>query len=41
MGGRLRVGAALDRHEDFTTIGQTDTGWRVTGGWNFGFADIG
>jgi predicted porin len=41
MGGRLRVGAALDAHKDFTTIGQTDNGWRVTGGWNFGFADIG
>jgi predicted porin len=41
MGGRLRIGAAYDRHEDFTTIGQNDTGWRVTGGWNFGFADIG
>lgn len=41
MGGRLRIGAAVDAHKDFTTIGQTDTGWRVTGGWNFGFADIG
>ena len=41
MGGRVRVGAALDAHKDFTTIGQTDSGWRVTGGWNFGFADIG
>jgi predicted porin len=41
MGGRLRVGAAADGHKDFTTIGQTDRGWRVTGGWNFGFADIG
>jgi predicted porin len=41
MGGRLRIGAAYDRHEDFTTVGQNDTGWRVTGGWNFGFADIG
>jgi predicted porin len=41
MGGRLRVGAAYDRHEDFTTLGEDDTGWRVTGGWNFGFADIG
>lgn len=41
MGGRLRVGGALDGHKDFTTIGQTDTGWRVTGGWNFGFADLG
>ena len=41
MGGRLRIGAAFDRHDDFTTIGETDTGWRVTGGWNFGFADVG
>jgi predicted porin len=41
MGGRLRVGAAFDRHEDFTTVGQSDSGWRTTGGWNFGFADIG
>ena len=41
MGGRLRVGAAFDSHKDFTTIGKSDDGWRVTGGWNFGFADIG
>ena len=41
MGGRLRIGAAVDRHKDFTTVGQTDSGWRVTGGWNFGFMDIG
>jgi predicted porin len=41
MGGRLRVGAAYDAHKDFTTQGQTDDGFRVTGGWNFGFADIG
>jgi predicted porin len=41
MGGRVRAGAAYDRHSDFTTIGQTDTGWRVTGGWNFGVADVG
>ena len=41
MGGRLRVGAAYDGHKDFTTAGQTDKGFRVTGGWNFGFADIG
>ena len=41
MGGRLRVGAAYDAHKDFTTAGQTDKGFRVTGGWNFGFADIG
>lgn len=41
MGGRLRVGAAYDAHKSFTTIGQTDSGMRFTGGWNFGFADIG
>jgi predicted porin len=41
MGGRLRVGAAYDAHKDFTTPGQTDKGFRVTGGWNFGFMDIG
>jgi predicted porin len=41
MGGRLRVGAAYDAHKEFTSSGNTDNGWRVTGGWNFGFADVG
>jgi len=41
MGGRLRIGGAYDGHKDFTTVGQTDKGWRVTGGWNVGFADLG
>jgi predicted porin len=41
MGGRARIGAAYDAHKDFTAAGQTDNGWRVTGGWNFGFADVG
>jgi predicted porin len=41
MGGRLRIGAAYDAHEEFTSAGNTDSGWRVTGGWNFGFMDIG
>ncbi len=41
MGGRVRVGAALDSHKEFTTQGKTDNGMRVTGGWNFGFMDIG
>ena len=41
MGGRARVGAAFDSHKDFTTIGKSDDGFRVTGGWNFGFVDIG
>jgi predicted porin len=41
LGGRVRVGAAFDAHKDFTTAGQTDTGWAVKGGWNFGFMDVG
>jgi predicted porin len=41
MGGRARVGVALDRHKDFTTIGETDNGWAVKGGFNFGVADVG
>jgi predicted porin len=41
MGGRARIGAAVDRHKDFTTPGMTDTGYAVKGGWNFGVVDIG
>jgi predicted porin len=41
MGGRLRIGAAFDSHKQFTSNAGTDDGFRVTGGWNFGFADIG
>jgi predicted porin len=41
MGGRARIGAAVDRHKDFTTVGMTDTGYAVKGGWNFGVVDIG
>ncbi len=41
MGGRLRVGGAYDSHKDFSTIGENDTGWKLVGGWNFGFADVG
>lgn len=41
MGGRARVGGAIDRHKDFTTIGDTDTGWKLAGGFNFGVADVG
>jgi predicted porin len=41
MGGRLRVGAAYDRHKEFTTQGKSDTGWAVKGGFNFGVADVG
>jgi len=41
MGGRLRVGGAYDRHKEFTSAGNSDTGWRVAGGFNFGVADVG
>jgi predicted porin len=41
MGGRARIGVAYDRHHDFTTIDQTDTGWAVKGGYNFGVVDVG
>jgi len=41
MGGRARIGAAYDRHKDYSTIGQSDTGWSIKGGWNFGVVDIG
>jgi predicted porin len=41
MGGRARVGAAFDSHKDFTTPGQTDSGWTVKGGFNFGIVDVG
>jgi predicted porin len=41
MGGRARVGLAIDRHKDFTTIGKTDNGWAIKGGFNFGVADVG
>jgi len=41
MGGRARVGAAYDKHKDWTSIGGSDTGYRVTGGWNFGVVDVG
>jgi predicted porin len=41
MGGRARVGAGIDRHKDFTTIGSTDSGYSVKGGFNFGVVDVG
>jgi predicted porin len=41
MGGRARIGAAYDRHEDYTTPNQSDTGWTVKGGYNFGIVDVG
>ena len=41
MGGRARIGLAVDRHKDFTTPGKTDTGYAIKGGWNFGVVDVG
>lgn len=41
MGGRARVGIAYDAHKDFTTVGKTDNGWAIKGGWNFGVVDVG
>lgn len=41
MGGRARVGFAMDRHEDFSTIGETDTGWAIKGGYNLGVVNLG
>jgi len=41
MGGRARVGLAADRHKDYTSLGGTDTGYAIKGGWNFGVLDVG
>jgi predicted porin len=41
LGGRARVGAAYDRHKEFTSLGNTDTGWAIKGGWDFGLVDVG
>jgi predicted porin len=41
MGGNARIGAAYDRHSDFTSVGKADTGMSVKGGYNFGIVDVG
>jgi len=41
MGGRARVGVAMDRHKDFTVVGKSDTGYTIKGGYNFGVVDVG
>ena len=41
LGGRARIGLGYDRHKDHSSIGQSDTGWAVKGGWNFGVVDVG
>jgi predicted porin len=41
MGGRARIGAAYDGHKSYTSLGGTDTGYAIKGGWNFGVLDLG
>jgi predicted porin len=41
MGGRARIGGAYDKHKDYTSLGASDTGYSVKGGWNFGVVDVG
>ena len=41
MGGRARIGAAVDSHKDFTARGKSDTGWAIKGGYHFGVVDVG
>src|SRR5260221_10792585 len=41
MGGNARIGAAYDRHTEFTTKDRADTGISVKGGYNFGVVDLG
>jgi predicted porin len=41
FGGRARVGVAYDKHHDFTSVGNSDNGYAVKGGWNFGVVDVG
>jgi predicted porin len=41
MGGRARVGLAIDRHKDFSLIGATDSGYALKGGYDFGVINLG
>jgi predicted porin len=41
MGGRARIGVAYDKHKGFTNAAETDNGYAVKGGWNFGVIDVG
>jgi len=41
MGGKARAFAATMSAKDWTAIGQTDGGWNVGGGYDFGFLNIG
>ena len=41
MGGRARAFLANMRNKDWTTVGQTDSGWTAGGGYDFGPANVG
>ena len=41
MGGAARVGAAYDKHSEFSAAKKNDTGFSVKGGYNFGVFDLG
>ena len=41
MGGKARIGLAIDRHTDFSSLDRSDTGWAIKGGYNFGMANVG
>ena len=41
LGGRARAFAATMQNKDWTTVGQTDGGFTVGGGYDFGMANVG
>jgi predicted porin len=41
LGGNARAFFATDQRKDWTTPGQTDSGFTVGGGYNFGIANVG
>jgi predicted porin len=41
MGGKARIGIANMRAKDASTVGQTDSGWNIAGGYDFGVVNLG
>jgi predicted porin len=41
MGGNARAFFATDQRKDWTTVGQTDSGFTIGGGYNLGVANVG
>ena len=41
LGGRARAFAATMQAKDWTTVGQTDSGWTFGGGYDFGVVNVG